>query len=740
LRELESNYLLLKPVLTPSGNKLFSINPVQVLLTAIMLGIITALITVSFVALQAITQTRETLLAEESDASALVFVQRESFGLIIEIEEHLLGQSPIQDVLLARSTLTQRLNVITSSGQSTFTVAGENYRAALREMDKFIVSQGPLKNDTEFRDAADNFLTQARLLADIFQQISRANIQSAVSSQALLDLWQGILALISLLIGASLFIWIVRDLRNGFRAGYSELKKQSEAIEAAAQDFLALGSLDKQIAEWNDRVTAGENLQEIVAEAKRKLTILVDGNLISIANQDSELVVGENNFNAVETRKLLESRLQELISKIQIQGESRDQLEFERYHCSLTGLLNRRGLTRELISRIQVDSKEPILLFDIDIDGFTSLNNAMGQSVGDEILIEFASRLAALELPDARIARVTADQFVLLTQADYLDLDEIIQMVTSATQYESSIGQGNVNIRSCMGWHLVEPGETYDEAAAKVATALRAARSKGKTGVIVRFSSQEHGHLLTEYFEQMTIRLAMANGEVISYLQPIVNLKTREIKGYEALARWVKPDRSVLTAAKFLPTITQGGLLDELFEVILESVAKNWVKFSAKNPGVYIGINVDPKTLDLPNFANLVLDTVNKFQVDPKLLVLEITEQSLLEASSIDQLMPLRAMGIRISLDDFGIGYSNLSRISSLPIDIVKLDRSFLNDGINTSSIEILKTIKQLAVSSNLKVVVEGIEHEDLAQELSELGFEFGQGYLFGIPENLFSD
>jgi len=732
--------LLLKPVLTPSGKKLFAINPVQVLLTAIMLGIIAVLITVSFVALQAVSQTRETLLAEESDASALVFVQRESFGLIIEIEEHLLGQSPIQDVLLARSTLAQRLNVITSSGQSTFTVAGENYRAALGEIDKYIVAQGLLKNNAEFRDAADSFLTQARLLTDIFQQISRANIQSAVGSQALLDLWQGILALISLVIGALLFIWIARDLRNGFRSGYSELKKQSEAIEAAAQDFLALGSLDKQIAEWNDRVTAGENLQEIVAEAKRKLAVLVDGNLISMANQGSEVVAGQNNFTAVETRKLLESRLQELITQIQIQGESRDQLEFERYHCSLTGLLNRRGLTRELINRIQADSKEPILIFDIDIDGFTSFNNAMGQSAGDEILIEFATRLAALELPDAQIARVAADQFVLLTPADYSNLNETIQMVTTATQYESSVGQGNINIRSCMGWHLVEPGETYDEAAAKVATALKAARSKGKSGVIVQFSNQEHGHLLTEYLEQTTIRLAMASGEVIPYLQPIVNLKTREVQGYEALARWIKPDHSVLTPDKFLPAITQGGLLDELFDVILDSVAKNWGKFSIKNPGVYIGINVDPKTLDLPNFANQVIDTVKRFQMDPKLLVLEITEQSLLDSSSINQLKPLRELGIRISLDDFGIGYSNLSRISSLPIDIIKLDRSFLNDGINTSSIEVLKTIKQLAVSANLKVVVEGIEYEDLAQGLSELGFEVGQGYLFGRPTNLFND
>jgi diguanylate cyclase (GGDEF)-like protein len=730
--------LLPKPVLTPAGKKIFSFKFGQFLLALIMLGVISVLIIVSFGALQSVSQTRETLLAEESDASALVFVQRESFGLIIEIEEHLLGQSPIQDVLLARSTLAQRLNVITSTGQSTFTVSGEKYRTTLGDIDKLITKDKPLVANAELRVATDAFLTQARLLTDIFQQVSRANIQSAVESQAILDLWQGVLSLISLVLGALLFLWIAKDLRNGFKAGYAELVIQSETINTATQNFLALEALENRIAHWNIRVAEGDDLQEISAKAKRELDTLTDKQIITSATNDLEF--DEASFfsvSTVETRQLLESRLKELISQIQQQIAARNQLEWERDHCPVTGLLNRRGMSRELAARLQSKIGDPLLLFDIDIDGFTGLNNAMGQDAGDKVLVDFANRLTALDFPEVRIARVAADQFVMLIPIGTIDLNETIQKVVGTTRYETLISGNEISITSCIGWHITELGETSDQAATKVSAALRAARTKGQAGVVVQFSNLEHGHLLTEYLEQISLRIALASGEVIPFLQPIVNLATRQIQGYEALARWVRPGHGIVMPDMFLPTIVQGGLLDELFEVMLAAVAQGWSKFTAKNPNVYIGINVDPKTLELSNFAEQVINIIKKYQVDPNLIVFEITEQSLLRNSSVAQLKLLRALGIRISLDDFGIGYSNLSRISTLPIDILKLDRSFLSEGVGGQQGEILRTIRQLAMNSNLKVVVEGIESEDLAQELSSIGFESGQGYLFGKPQDL---
>ena len=731
--------MLIKPVLTPGGKRLFSIRPGQILLAFLMLAIIGVLIALSFTSLQSQNQARETVLAEESDSSALVFVQRESFGLIIEIEEHLLGGSPIEDVLVARSTLAQRLNVMTSTGQSTYEVAGQGYRDALAKIDELILDADELSYGVSLRAATGGLLTQTRLLADTFQAVSRNSVQKAVARQATVDLWQGTLSLLALSLGALLFFWVVRDLRNGFRLGYAELVEQGEEIEQAERDFLALEALDRKIVEWNVRLNSDGKPEDILDEALNELWRLQKGHAVSETNSDD---TGNDPNDAKiftsDTHSLLESRLNELISQIHLQIAARERLEWERDHCQLTGLFNRRGMGKELVKHIRTEPYKPALLIDIDIDGFTGFNNAMGQAAGDELLIQLAKRLASLELGNAKVARIAADEFGLLIPLGDSDPDELIRTVEKAVRYESMDWPDAVSVACCLGWHVTEPDESPDEAAAKTGAALKAAKTVGKPGVTVRFSQSDQGNLLTDYLEQIKLRNALLAGEVIPYLQPIVSLGTRKVEGFEALARWHSPELGLLTPDRFLPLAIQGGLLDELFEVILSSIAGHWKEFSAKYPGTYVSVNVDPKTLRLTNFADLVTSELNRSEMDLGSLVLEITEQSLADSSRVEQLESLRQRGVRISLDDFGTGYSSLSQLSTLPIDILKVDRSFLSGGTNNSSGDMLRTIRQMADVANLRVVVEGIETEQVAKDLWGMGFESGQGYLFGKPANLF--
>lgn len=730
--------MLLKPVLTPSGKTLFTLKAGQILLSLLMIGVILILIVWSFASYQTHDTTRETILAEESDSSALVFVQRESFGLIIELEEFQLGQNSEEDLLLARSTLAQRLNVMTSGGKSTYEVSGPEFRSALENLDEVILSSELLSDVERVGLATEEFLTQTRLLTDVFQDISRKNVQDAIADRALIDLWQGALSLLALALGFWVTVWIVRDITMGFRTGYRELEARLKDLEQARSDFLSIQMLDEQVSTWNAQLEAGAAPSQVVAEVNQALGRLSAQSDLSLTDT-GELRFGQEfleGSDSAEVKRLLQTRLKELMGHIQRQNKAREQLEWERSHDSLTGLLNRRGMASRLVEALSAGN-QAALLVEIDIDGFTGFNNSMGHSVGDELLREIADRLKKLEISGAQIGRVAADEFAMVINLGKQNPDELVQKIEGATRHVSRLGGAPVSISACIGWYLVDAGQTAEEAAAKAGAALKAAKTAGTLGAVRKFAPEEHSHLLTDYLEQIRFRNALLNGELIPFLQPIVSLETRAVEGYEVLARWDKPGVGIVSPADFIPLATQGGLLDELFQVMLDNVASKWPSVSSGNGSAYFAINVDPKTLEMTDFAELVLQGLRRNNVSPENLVLEITEQSLVDDLRVGELNTLRRAGIRIALDDFGTGYSSLSRLAALPIDILKVDRSFISGGISGQPGAMLQTIKEMAAGAALRVVVEGIEDEDVAQGLLALGFQSGQGYLFGKPAGI---
>lgn len=733
--------MLIKPFFTPSGKKIFDVKLGQFALGLAMLIVIGILIVLSFSSYQNQNATRETVLAEESDSSALVFTQKESFNLVLQLNRYLLGETTIETVWVARETLAQQLESVASNGDTSLEIAGEDYRQALRELDDLLLQEDWVLKSAELDASAAGFINQARLLSDAFQELSRKNIQRAVQERALVDLIQGLLAILALALGFALFVWVVRDLASGFRVGYRELAEQSAAISKAQQDFISIQALEERVARWNQNIAKGADPVGIEREVRTELQSLSEtGKLKLTSSRGLEVDLGEGlDPEATETRRLLEGRLSQLIAHLRREQESNQLLEWEREHDALTGLQNRRGISRELNAKLQSTNQDEFLLIDVDLDGFTGFNNSMGQAAGDRLLIEVASRLETLNIRGKVSSRIAADEFVLIAPLNNQSASQILEQVEGAVRYESNLLPDSFQVSSCIGWHQVRPNETADEASAKAGAALKAAKAVGKTGITQNFEDAEHGHLLTDYLEQVTFRNAMLGGEVTPFLQPIVNLKTRELEGYEALARWKSNDRGVVTPDIFMPLVNQGGMLDELFQTVLEYAAKNWSRLPKVQEGPYLSVNVDPKTLQVLDFADWVIGVLLRTKFDPKLLVLEITEQSLIDKSRIAELEKLRALGVRIALDDFGTGYSSLSQLASLPIDILKVDRGFIVDGLEGASGEMLRTIRQMATSARLKVVVEGVETEATAVTLSQFGFENGQGYLFGKAEDLLS-
>lgn len=278
---------------------------------------------------------------------------------------------------------------------------------------------------------------------------------------------------------------------------------------------------------------------------------------------------------------------------------------------------------------------------------------------------------------------------------------------------------------------------TGDEIVSKAAAALRGARLRNLQGSTKEFVVGNDDYLLQEYQDQLNLRKALSNREVVPYFQPIVSLTTGEIQGFESLARWINPKRGLIMPDEFIPLAASSDLLGVLFESILETAARLWKDevLSLSNSAreiPYFSVNVDATTVGNSDFVAQVEAILKSVGIPANHLVLELTEQTLGNAVSIERLRTLQSRGIRISLDDFGTGYSNLSRLSTMPLDVVKVDRSFLPDSLEDSkSLELLQTIYELATNASLDIVVEGVETKEMVDLLKNIGFTSGQGYLF---------
>lgn len=415
------------------------------------------------------------------------------------------------------------------------------------------------------------------------------------------------------------------------------------------------------------------------------------------------------------------------------------------FHDALTGLPNRALLMDRLrlaTERARRRKDQVFAVLFLDLDGFKAINDSMGHIMGDQLLIEVARRLTTCLRTTDTIARLGGDEFTILLE-DLNDERESLRIVERlqkefATPFR--LGTSDILVTASIG--VVSSGLSYqspEELLRDADTAMYAAKSSGKARYKV-FDREQHAPAHDVVNLKDDLEKAVERGELVAYYQPIVSLETGKLTSFEALARWRHPQRGLILPSDFIPLSEETGAIVQIGSWILREACLQLKRWHEKFPfqtSLAVTVNLSSKQFMQANLIDQVIEILQETHVDPRTLKLEITESAVMEniGTATIVLQQLRALGIELSVDDFGTGYSSLSYLHRLPINSLKIDKSFIKGMVEKRDhAEIVKTILTLARSLGIRVVAEGVETLEQLVELRSLKCDAGQGYLFSKP------
>ena len=419
-----------------------------------------------------------------------------------------------------------------------------------------------------------------------------------------------------------------------------------------------------------------------------------------------------------------------------------DELKRQAFHDSLTGLANRALFADRLqhaITRAERSPNALAVLF-VDLDDFKTVNDSLGHSEGDLLLIAVADRLRAGVRASATIARMGGDEFAILIE-DPIDGEtpmDVGRRMLAQLEPPFVHGGKELFVRASIGIATTRShGHTADEVLRNADVAMYTAKTNGKNRLEV-FEPGMHTAVLTRLALKVDLERALERGEFTLVYQPIVRLGVGRLSGVEALLRWQHRDRGTVGPAEFIPVAEETGLILPLGRWVLEHAcaqAASWNKISPRP--ITMSVNVSGRQLQQPAFAADVAAVLASTGLAPELLTLELTESVLMQdaEAATAMLVDLKSLGVRLAIDDFGTGYSSLNYLRRFPIDELKIDRSFvagLDDGPTQSAVVL--SILRLSETLHLETVAEGIEESSQLAVLRDLGADFGQGYFFAYP------
>lgn len=413
------------------------------------------------------------------------------------------------------------------------------------------------------------------------------------------------------------------------------------------------------------------------------------------------------------------------------------------YNDPLTSLKNRQWLNK-WIQRQTDNTRDNYTVLFLDVDYFKSINEAFGHYVGDTILKEIARRIQNCLHPADFIVRQGGDEFIIILNNTGGKKDRIMKIVNKIKERFSTPFYTNgkelfITISIGISMNPVRPSkdshvEVLEATIKQADTAMF--HAKKQPGNTHSFNTSAQNKEMERYYQLVpALKQALKNNEFHIVYQPIVNMNTSKIEGVEALLRWHNPEIGNVSPAEFIPLLEELGLIVPVGNWVLQSVCIQMKKWHAK--GIHIeraSVNVSPLQFADEQFVNDVKGYINEAQLDPKFIELEITESMLMNITKSEKtLTQLRNFGVTISIDDFGTGYSSLSYLKQLPINTLKIDKSFI-DNLDEAGDVIVNTIITMGTNLNFKVLAEGVERKEQISYLQKQDCHEGQGYYWSKP------
>jgi diguanylate cyclase (GGDEF)-like protein len=520
-----------------------------------------------------------------------------------------------------------------------------------------------------------------------------------------------------------------------------ELVELDDVLEADTDGAIIRPPTSPSAADMLARRSIGEAMVALLRGESRMLgSLLVGGHVDArpFAARDLQLF----QTLAIQTTTTLEKgKLERSFARL---TELQAQLSHQALHDSLTDLANRTLFGERIeqaLARSAQGGRRVAVIF-IDLDDFKGVNDTLGHHTGDALLVGVAERLrTCLRRPDTA-ARLGGDEFAVLLEdiGGEAEAAIVARRIFDALRAPFDVGGAAVTARASLGVAVADsPVENAANLMRHADVAMYAAKAAGKDRYVVFAPGMEAG-IVSRHRLRNELERAIDEAALALHYQPIVDLRSGDVVGLEALVRWRHPQRGLVGPSDFIPLAEETGQILEIGEFVLRTACSRLLRWQARFPALgplSVSVNISARQLQQPMFVESVSDIVRSQGLRPEALILELTESILLEdaSSSIAKLETLRRSGIRIAIDDFGTGYSSLSYLRRLPVDTLKIAKPFVDDlAAEEQDADFARAIIGIGTALRLELVAEGIESEVQLARLVELGCTRGQGYHLSEP------
>ena len=664
-------------------------------------------------------------------------------------------------LVFARKIAAPEIASVGADSQLDVQFATIDDRAVAAERDELLVAQDGRRivrrSDTQIEgqlrlDTIDN-----KPLAVLYTMLPRTVMQSGAQGVRYLVGW---VALLISIVVAAWHAYSGRLRRTSAAAATSETRYRA-IFDRAASGIVLFDPSSRRVLDANPQAQRliGASLDEM----RRRDVATIFDTPVSLAagiqdqpaeNRAAQLIRGDGERRDIEfsvvdlepgTGRVHAMLLQDISHRREAERRAQEhQLSLQHLatHDALTGLPNRTFLNEELPRLIEEAARrgDSLSILYIDCDNFKNINDSRGHSIGDDYLRSVARRLRdSIASPDL-VVRMGGDEFLVVTRHYGLDPDSaaIAERVAAALKKPVRLGEATYSATTSIGLSVYpRDATTMSELLRSADIALYEAKARGRDNVQM-FDSAMNKRVHTRLALEQDLRSAVNREAIEIHLQPIVDIRTGRLVSFEALARWNDPRHGSVPPLQFIEVAEASDLIVELGECVIRNVARQiaaWQRAGLKP--VPVAVNVSAKQLKRSNLPERIVAIAHEFDIAPHQLEVELTESVAMQDSEqhVTKLHALRDLGVRVSVDDFGTGYSSLAYLRNLPIDYLKIDRTFVRDmNVDRNDAAIVRAIISMAQSLHLGTVAEGIETREHASQLLALGCTTGQGYFFAKP------